>query len=69
MKYSPIFETDLVRLEDADRLGHPARLQAGLHLLAVHTVEEHRTEPDDGAEDVQHEHELVEATSMFASTI
>ena len=43
-----------VRLVDPERLGAPARLHARLHLLAVEAVEEHRAEPDDGAQDVQH---------------
>jgi hypothetical protein len=32
-----------------------------LRLLTVERVEEHAAEPDDGGQDVQHEHELVGA--------
>src|SRR5262249_45823683 len=49
-----------VGLIDADRLVDAPRLHAHLHLLPVDPVEKDRAEADDGEEDVQHQHELVE---------
>ena len=61
MKYSPIFETELLASKMPMASATRPDCMRVFICGAVDAVEEHRAEPDDGAEDVQHEHELVEA--------